>query len=439
MYIYDDEIKRNHKFDSSIAKKSKPVIVNIKNVKIVEKIDKQGPIKVHVKVKKGKYNYNKTKLIIKKVEEIDSQKTTSTTKITTNIEEIDSNKIDTIEKPEVPKIPPVKLNANIKQFVVDDNCVACGLCFTAFPDLISENVLGGALSNKSVYITKNNLAEAKKVIAICPVKTLSLMGIRTHSISELQNKLNNAKEISIFYKQTYIDISFNYKDYYSREELSWSSLGDDKYFKKSKDAKNYLLDRYDRFHTRQIKNIVSQVVSKYCADKLSKYHIQNEDNIFIIDLAKYQELLQEIYGQAMALSGSKIKLPQDFSEINFENIDNYNFSNALSRISNIHSKCSVSRVKSESAYYTNNLPYINIETDYSRKESKRNAYYYDAYQLEKDIYEANQEIAEAVMYDDFLDYIRDSIELLVKGYKEWLDKTLNSKIEILNNAITNLK
>ena len=76
----------------------------------------------------------------------------------------------------------------MKKIVINDNCMACGVCLSLDKYVMEENAAGDVRPIPGVYVEDQDLPALEEVIRLCPVQAMSLIEKETEKKKHTSTK-----------------------------------------------------------------------------------------------------------------------------------------------------------------------------------------------------------------------------------------------------------
>jgi len=193
---------------------------------------------------------------------------------------------------------------NMKKIVVETGCIACGACF-ALSNLLEENSEGKAVVVGKGYVDNVPSAQIHELIAICPVKTITVVEDRSVSKDGIKKKLDALKGYRAPQPNS-SECPFRKEEY--RIDIP-SANGEYRYdYSSYSRAERAGLEEFDRQMYSQKEKIVRKIFTEYRVKYLRQYYEyeKNENNYYYRIELVVNKLLNDVACDIEALTGKKV-------------------------------------------------------------------------------------------------------------------------------------
>jgi ferredoxin len=208
----------------------------------------------------------------------------------------------------------------VKRVKVNDNCVACGVCFE-ITDLLVENEEGKAEPNPLVKVDESNIEKVEKAISVCPENCICIEEKRLIDKTGVEGILELKKLVEDIYNSYNGCIPPTEEYKFKKEDYSISFSTDVKgtrqyVYRSSEKADSAALNEFNRIMYSQKKALIQGLVVEYAAKKIRPYMIDSDkEGGFLYEANKrFNTVLNQIVTEAKELVDDKIDLSEAFGE-----------------------------------------------------------------------------------------------------------------------------
>lgn len=211
----------------------------------------------------------------------------------------------------------------MKVFSVSKACNACGECVLR-TKLLTEDSGGFAVPAPGRYIQDNDVVEAERVVAQCPVNALSIIDQSSvasggkDGLEELVKVLErrlaavNIPDISIS------DIAFHEKDY----SVDHGYISDEgrRIYPSERKAEEAGKRQFENMFWNRRADFVVSILTQYKSKVLRKYYdLSTPDRTYYAEIGhKMSAILNEAVAEASSLAGGTLPFPGNFTEFHPE-------------------------------------------------------------------------------------------------------------------------
>jgi Ferredoxin len=328
----------------------------------------------------------------------------------------------------------------MKKVIISEGCVACGACALEC-DVFEELANGKVAINNKILLDENIIKKIFSIVTVCPVNAIEIIEDKVvksqgkEGLKELSNLLKRELIDSQIAEPQTDDYKFNKEEYRIPASVGY---GEYRYDYKSDDkAIQAGLKEFDRVMYSQRKALIQQVLVEYKYKKLKRYsEYETKQGNYYHDLKeKIEEVLRKVEKEAKSISNNKISLSNNFSifevkpDFGYDDMKVYQLRHF------------------EELWFTNNimnelelLYWYDTYVDTDDMEDSRGRYVY----CYKNIYKicelfAKHILDEVVYVLNGSDGTQKIVSEALNNYINLVNKEINKKIEIFNNAINNMK